>query len=791
MASSTNRTVECVLEIFYAENKQAHLTIYSDSNPTLMAQEFAEEHSLSERYRVALAQHIRDNLRSGASQSQGSQHHVVPLPTPAAASRPKQSFDDGQQNLSYAAPESEYKPQAWDTAEKATVESEAERSKLWDDLKTAWTDPHSASKSSSFLKSSTNNGSGGPILHKSHASVQARNRSNSGSSDGSKKKKKGKKGKGTPGSYKISRKALKTANRLHNHAATIQKRHEHRKANVETAEKEYLEDNQFSTSKKTRQMAGRRSTFMVNNFSPEMMHQLTVMSSSNNDTSDQDEHVSNVLNDVGSRLHLEAEVKKQKLTKMAELSTFEKQEKEMKGCTFKPQLNSNSKTMHKGRAGKDVFNSLYDQNAEVQNKKAYYDEIAEINSDCTFKPEINVISKEMAELLEISPDPTSPNALPTTEADECTFKPDIGSNKHKPLEEKTPEEFFERLYKEHSAILKRKEDRTANAEKDLFKPQIERSPLNARNVDNLPIHEHLTEQNKKREERHKYKVLQKERMEEEKRNFKVKSERTQNLLRRMKKSSCEELFRVLLATIDFRKNQAAMSSSSLSPKKAPMDVNESFAELVSTLKVHEGEEEEGEGGGGDTITNWKEKTLLPSSCDPTLLDDKVSNLITPLLERHKSYPMSLEYFTSMVMLELERVGVESLDIVRTLRNRARQNRARAAELSKEEPPAEMVASPEKKRKGGKNRLKQAANIIKLFHPSINKKSSQIVMNRSKARAGGDLLFAQLHNAQKHIEAKIQLARKQQEREEDEKCTFKPKLVSKQSAGRYKAREGAA
>jgi len=50
----------------------------------------------------------------------------------------------------------------------------------------------------------------------------------------------------------ISRKALKTAHRLHKHAETIQKRHENRKTNLETAEKEYLEANQFSTSKKTK-----------------------------------------------------------------------------------------------------------------------------------------------------------------------------------------------------------------------------------------------------------------------------------------------------------------------------------------------------------------------------------------------------------------------------------------------------------------------------------------------------------------------------------------------------------
>jgi len=118
----------------------------------------------------------------------------------------------------------------------------------------------------------------------------------------------------------------------------------------------------------------------------------------------------------------------------------------------------------------------------------------------------------------------------------------------------------------------------------------------------------------------------------------------------------------------------------------------------------------------DTSTNWREKTLLPSSCDPTLLDDNVANLITPVLERHKSYPMSLEYFTSLVMMELDRVGLESLDIVRTLRNRARNNRARAKEIAK---------SSDKKGKG-KQKLKNTTSaIINMFHPSINNKSKEL------------------------------------------------------------------
>lgn len=92
---------------------------------------------------------------------------------------------------------------------------------------------------------------------------------------------------------------------------------------------------------------------MVNSFSPEMMHQLTVLAS-NNETSSNDgsAHVSTLLNDFGSRLHLEAEVKKQKLDKMKELGEFERREEEMMGCTFKPSLNKNSRDMGNGRGGK-------------------------------------------------------------------------------------------------------------------------------------------------------------------------------------------------------------------------------------------------------------------------------------------------------------------------------------------------------------------------------------------------------------------------------------------------------
>ena len=82
------RTVVCVLEIFYAVDKTAHLTVYSDSSPTSMASSFAREHSLTRRYQKALEQHIRENLRnvpspdrSVGSEGTGNQsevQHVVP-----------------------------------------------------------------------------------------------------------------------------------------------------------------------------------------------------------------------------------------------------------------------------------------------------------------------------------------------------------------------------------------------------------------------------------------------------------------------------------------------------------------------------------------------------------------------------------------------------------------------------------------------------------------------------------------------------------------------------------------
>ena len=134
-------------------------------------------------------------------------------------------------------------------------DSEEQHSKMWADLKNHWATPV---------------GFAPPKLHTSHPSIPSKIRSASVASNGSssydsttgKKKKKKKKRK----DGEISTKAKRISARLYEHASSIKKRHEDRREVHQNAELEYCSSNQFSTSKKTKQMAGRRSMFMISRY---------------------------------------------------------------------------------------------------------------------------------------------------------------------------------------------------------------------------------------------------------------------------------------------------------------------------------------------------------------------------------------------------------------------------------------------------------------------------------------------------------------------------------------------
>lgn len=342
------------------------------------------------------------------------------------------------------------------------------------------------------------------------------------------------------------------------------------------------------------------------------------------------------------------------------------------------------------------------------------------------------------------------------------------------------------MHKEHDIIQKKKESKRRDAQKDWFKPTIERSPLNARNVDNLPIHEHLTVLDQKSKEKHRNKVESIESEKVEKMNFKVTNVKSQKLLHEMKIKSCEELFRVLLATVHFRESAASRSDD--------VDASESFAKLIISIQDEEEDEEkldeketkkDEDRGSKGKFESWRSEQLKADHCDPTLLDDCVRKVVEPLLLRLKGSSVPLELFCRVVMLELERVGLESLGVARAIRSRQRQSKAISRKI------AASNASGFKSKGSSKRGKDATSRIVKMFHPSINKKSTELVMSRSKKRCTGDLLFVQLHAAQTHIDRKKDMARKKRLEEEDATCTFQPTLVArykKKSSQRCLTRE---
>ena len=76
------------------------------------------------------------------------------------------------------------------------------------------------------------------------------------------------------------------------------------------------------------------------------------------------------LEDVGSRLHMEAEINKRKLEEKMEVQSFKNQQEEVEGCTFKPALSEGTRSHVSSRVvpDGDIFNALYKKHEEVKDK---------------------------------------------------------------------------------------------------------------------------------------------------------------------------------------------------------------------------------------------------------------------------------------------------------------------------------------------------------------------------------------------------------------------------------------
>ena len=336
------------------------------------------------------------------------------------------------------------------------------------------------------------------------------------------------------------------------------------------------------------------------------------------------------------------------------------------------------------------------------------------------------------------------------------------------IEDASTKDFVNRLHGEHDVILKKKEKVALEQAKDWFQPETGRSPLNARNVDNLPIHEHLYNEDKKTNVKKAVVMGEAEKVRNDKMTFKVLP-MSERLLGSVKRKACEELFRVLLATIDFKK-----SSEGNVEKSSRAITLTGMEEMIMSFQMEEEEEEDeekklGEMGGE---AEWRSKLLDTTKCDAELLDEEVCKIVRPILTRHVGTGeggMSLDNFCDLVVLELDRVGVESLGIIRSLRSKQKDVARRGR----------MQVEMEKKKVAGEE------SAVTMFHPEINRKSRQIMKQRRQS-GRGLLLFSTLHHAQKIFMAKRKVLVKQHQAVQDEECTFKPTLVSNyKGTGRYR------
>lgn len=265
---------------------------------------------------------------------------------------------------------------------------------------------------------------------------------------------------------------------------------------------------------------------------------------------------SSVSSSAGNRLYYLGVMKKEQSKQWRKKQIQHQDEQTSKTLTFKPAINSRSKSLAKNhRRAEDSFTDLQRKRLEgIERRKGQ--SLAEQQSECTFVPRVNRASEGM-----VSRNSAQKNAFMNLFAEakerqqrlqeakdsitkaECPFKPSINSSKGSRSVSRD-QDVVDRLVNSNvmkESNLQRIRDKQAalvdpHTGQEFFKPKIGRAPRQGRNSENLPIgvylHSHCSRETSKMQEASTYIEL-------------LSKPRSTQIIEKLKLERFKELFEML------------------------------------------------------------------------------------------------------------------------------------------------------------------------------------------------------------------------------------------------------
>eukprot|EP00397_Hematodinium_sp_SG-2012_P017545 GEMP01017946.1.p1 GENE.GEMP01017946.1~~GEMP01017946.1.p1 ORF type:complete len:840 (+),score=208.72 GEMP01017946.1:147-2666(+) len=220
--------------------------------------------------------------------------------------------------------------------------------------------------------------------------------------------------------------------------------------------------------------------------------------------------------DPGRRLYSEAQRRKEKFEALREKQTQVQARKEMEEVTLRPQINESQRRVL-GLPSRFCADDFSKKRSAVKMERLRQESEEKIMRGCTFRPEIDERSNAMMEnrLSRLKIEGTLHDHLYddakrregryseyyNRRATEATFCPDIGLDHFRPPNDDTDQDFLNRLAYSKSGTTRKNDRSPSHAGESDFHPKTGRPPNSARNANGLPIGDFLYNAGRERTER--------------------------------------------------------------------------------------------------------------------------------------------------------------------------------------------------------------------------------------------------------------------------------------------------